>query len=86
MCHIDDDADLVHLRNGRVTEVTQATVVRFSGTIAERVPPVVGQVHHAGAEFVEDADVAQFIAYAFPVLYEGYTVGCEADTDVSCLF
>ena len=69
-----------------MTKVTQSTVMRLSGAISQRIAAVVGHVHHAGAQLVENADEAQLIAHAFPVLHEGHAIGGEAQAHASSFF
>ena len=53
--------------------------------VAERVPAVVGHVHHADAELVEDADEPQFVAHALPLLRQRHAVGREVEAELAGL-
>lgn len=39
-----------------MSEIVQPTIVRLPRAIADRVPPIVSQMHHPNAELMEDAD------------------------------
>jgi tyrosine-protein phosphatase YwqE len=54
--HVHDDAEAVHLGDDGVTELREASIVRLARAVADGIPTVVGQVHHAHAEFLENAD------------------------------
>jgi len=76
---IDNDAELVHLGHRRLAEVAEAAVMRLARAIADGVPPIVSQVHHADAQLVEDADEAQLIAGALPLLSQRHAIAGEAE-------
>ena len=84
--HVHDHAELVHFGHSRLSKVAQPAVVRLARAIADRVPAVVGEMHHADAQLVENADVAQFVAHAFPALRERHAVAGEAQPHMPGFF
>src|SRR5688500_20227727 len=68
MGDIDDDTKSVHLADDGVTEITQAAVVRLARAVANRVPAIIGEVHHSDAELLKNSDVLQLVAHVVPAL------------------
>src|SRR2546426_6000327 len=77
MRHVHDDAEAVHLGDDGVTELRDASIVRFARAIADGISSVVSQMHHAHAELLENADEPQLIAHTLPLLAERHAVGGE---------
>src|SRR5690606_13047171 len=76
---VGDDADAVHLGDGGASKIAEAGIGGFGAAVADHVSPLVGQVHHADAEMVEDAYVAKLVGGGEPVLSEGDAVAGEIE-------
>lgn len=72
MRHIHDNAEVVHLVDGRAAEIVQTAVGSLAAAIAQGIAAVVGHVYHANAKLLEDVDEAQFIAYVVPLLDQAW--------------
>ena len=83
MGHVHDHADAVHLGHRRVPEVAQAPVIGLARAIAQRIPAVVGHMHHPHAQLMEDADEPQLVARALPLLAQRHAVGREVETELA---
>ena len=58
---VDEDAQLVHLTDGVDAEIAQTLVAALEAAVAQQVTLVVGELDHAHAEGVEEAEAVQVV-------------------------